>query len=328
MQYNDLPTSLRETILQFSPGMVDDLMTRRISTGFSGLDQALGGGLSPGLYVLGAIPNLGKSTFALQIAQSISARGTPVLFFSMEMPASRIASKLLCRRLYLNTGDPRYTADALLDPESLKDTALWAKITAAREQMAKECEDLYVIQRGRRVYSASDVAAAVDRFMDQKIPRPKPVVMVDYLQILSADRALGPLTSDRAVVDSNIQTLTDLAARRQIPVFVISAFNRTNYQAPVSMEAFKESGAIEYAADVILGMQLRAVGSRTFDLNAEKAKNPRELEIMILKQRYGVSGEALHYRYYAANDHFEEDSESGRSGGFFPELPERSLDTL
>ena len=94
------------------------------------------------------------------------------------------------------------------------------------------------------------------------------------------------------------------------------------------MEAFKESGAIEYAADVILGMQLRAVGSRTFDLNAEKAKNPRELEIMILKQRYGVSGEALHYRYYAANDHFEEDSESGRSGGFFPELPERSLDTL
>ncbi len=73
MQHNDLPTSLRETILQFSPGMVDDLMTRRISTGFSGLDQALGGGLSPGLYVLGAIPNLGKSTFALQIAQSIRA---------------------------------------------------------------------------------------------------------------------------------------------------------------------------------------------------------------------------------------------------------------
>ena len=54
----------------------------RLKTGCAGLDEALGGGICPGLIVLGGSPGLGKSTFAIQIAEAVSAQ-TPVLYFSM-----------------------------------------------------------------------------------------------------------------------------------------------------------------------------------------------------------------------------------------------------
>lgn len=77
--------SLDETVRLFERKYIKGLAIHRVSTGIKSLDCALGGGVSAGLYVLGAIPNLGKSTFILQIAQNISKSGTPVLFFSMEM---------------------------------------------------------------------------------------------------------------------------------------------------------------------------------------------------------------------------------------------------
>ena len=55
----------------------------------------LGGGLYAGLMFLGARPGMGKSTFALQIASEIAAAGSPVLFYSLEMPSVRMEAKIL-----------------------------------------------------------------------------------------------------------------------------------------------------------------------------------------------------------------------------------------
>lgn len=316
--------SLQQAVSLFDPRNRHLLQIRRIPTGFAGLDRALGGGLCPGLYVLGAIPNLGKSTLALQIAQNIASEGTPVCFFSMEMPKNRIAAKALSRQIFRNTRCPGYSSDRLLDPASASDPELWEQVRLARPLVAKACEQLYLFERQDQIRSAGDIVRTVEQVMEQLPEGASPVVMVDYLQILAGDRGSG-FPSDRAVVDANIRALTELASVRQLPVLVISAFNRMNYQTPVSMEAFKESGAIEYSADVILGMQLRAVGSRDFDLNREKSRTPRELELIVLKQRYGRSGDALPLRYYPANDCFEEPDPD--DGAFFPDLPERSLDS-
>ncbi len=325
MQNKKKLPSLKETVCLFDREHMGSLAIRRLSTGMKNLDDALGGGISPGLYVLGAIPNLGKSTFALQIAQNISAAGTPVLFFSMEMPKSRIAAKALNRQIFINTRNPRYSADLLLRRESASDTALWTQVEIARSRVAEECRNLYIIERDEQICSAQDILQIVERSMEELGPQQSPVVVVDYLQILSGGKA-GGYMSDKAIVDANIRALTTLATQKKLPVMVISAFNRTNYQAQVSMEAFKESGAIEYSADVILGMQLHTVGSRKFNINREKAKNPRQIEIVLLKQRYGKSGHTLSFRYYPAHDYFEAAEDESVVDDFFPELPERSLD--
>lgn len=327
MQNERKLSSLNKTVGLFDRKHIHSMAIRRLSTGMKNLDNALGGGIRPGLYVLGAIPNLGKSTFVLQIAQNLSAQGTPVLFFSMEMPENRIASKALARQLFINTQTPRYTSDLLLNEESASDGEFWEQVDLAREQVAEECKNLYVIERSENISSAGEIARVVEQFMGTLESGQMPVVVVDSLQILSGEQN-NTYWGDRAVVDSNIRTLTTLATQKKIPVFVISSFNRTNYQAPVSMEAFKESGSIEYSADVILGMQLSAVNSKHFNLNEEKAKSPRDIEIVVLKQRYGKSGSTLAFQYYPANDYFKEVGLDEESDDFFPELPERSLDSL
>ena len=77
--------SLRDCAALFSKERIEEIASRRVSTGFPELDRSLGGGLANGLYVLGAVPGLGKSTLALQIACHLSGQGIPVLYFALEM---------------------------------------------------------------------------------------------------------------------------------------------------------------------------------------------------------------------------------------------------
>ena len=76
------------------------------------------------------------------------------------------------------------------------------------------------------------------------------------------------------------------------------------------MEAFKESGGLEYGSDVLIGLQLQGVGNDSFDVNAAKQKNPRDIELVILKNRNGKTGAKLEYFYNAMYNYFEEKPES------------------
>ena len=67
------------------------------------------------------------------------------------------------------------------------------------------------------------------------------------------------------------------------------------------MAAFKESGAIEYGSDVLIGLQLKGAGEREFDINTAKAKDPREVEFIVIKNRNGkISGQGVQLNYYPA----------------------------
>lgn len=63
------------------------------------------------------------------------------------------------------------------------------------------------------------------------------------------------------------------------------------------MSAFKESGSIEYSADVLLGLQLEGTGEKEFNIDKAKQKPVREIELKILKNRNGPVGETLHFAY-------------------------------
>ena len=91
-----------------------------------------------------------------------------------------------------------------------------------------------------------------------------------------------------------------------MPVIGISSFNRANYRIEVSMEAFKESGAIEYSSDVLLGLQLEGAGEKDFNAKEAKKKNPREIELVVLKNRYGKIGDTLQFRYFPMFNYLEE----------------------
>ena len=75
------------------------------------------------------------------------------------------------------------------------------------------------------------------------------------------------------------------------------------------MQAFKESGAIEYSTDVLIGLQLMGVGDKSFDVDAAKSRNPREVEAVILKNRNGRTGGKIGYDFYAMFNYFSETGE-------------------
>lgn len=130
-----------------------------------------------------------------------------------------------------------------------------------------------------------------------------PVVFIDYLQLLS----VGDVGStDKQNVDKTVLELKRISRDFRTPVIVVSSFNRTSYRNSAAMEAFKESGAIEYSADVLIGLQFAGVGDAGFDVNEAKRKNPRQIEVIILKHRNGRTGDRLRFSFFPEFNFFDE----------------------
>ena len=100
--------------------------------------------------------------------------------------------------------------------------------------------------------------------------------------------------------------LKQIAEKYDVPVLAISSFNRDNYTKPVCMQSFKESGGVEYSSDVLIGLQFAGIGDQGFDIDAAKKENPRSIEAVILKNRFGECGGKIAFEYNAACNCFRE----------------------
>ena len=107
----------------------------------------------------------------------------------------------------------------------------------------------------------------------------KPVVIVDYLQIIPP---VDPRQSDKEKVDNIVRGLKKLQSENDLVLFVISSINRTNYLTPIDFESFKESGGIEYTADVVWGLQLQILNDDLF--NGEKKIKEKREKVRIAKK--------------------------------------------
>ena len=112
MQNGKKPNS--EYIDEFLGHITDFANTPETKTGFKCIDQALDGGLYEGLYSIGAISSLGKTSFVLQVCDQMAQAGEHILFFSMEMPRLELMAKSISRETFLKaekTGNRRNAKD-------------------------------------------------------------------------------------------------------------------------------------------------------------------------------------------------------------------------
>lgn len=272
-------------------------------TGFSTLDKAINGGLYPGLYVLGAASSVGKTTLLLQIADHGAASGRDVLFFSLEQSRFELMAKSVSRESFLYCREHHLNTSSALSSLDISDGGRHGGFDDMKRLVMENAFGRYekyagnlFLYEGSGGMSPEDIAGEVRRFYAFRRPPCPPLVMVDYIQILSAG---GGMMSDKQAMDRNITALKQLSRDYDIPLMAVSSFNRMSYSQSVSMEAFKESGAIEYGADILMGLQPRGVGQPGFDITAARARDPRETELVILKNRSGaVPGEAVRFTYY------------------------------
>ncbi len=300
--------SVSERLKRFKPAS-GRRTVKHYPTGIRKMDQMLGGGLYAGLTFLGARPGMGKSTFALQIASEIAAAGSPVLFYSLEMPSVRMEAKILNRAIHMRYPNSSLTADWFLREENNTGKQKgWKLVEKVETEISGSYDKMYIKEREKLSFSGRDIVQDVEMFMNEK--KEKPVVFVDYLQILSSCTGNRNAT-ERQKNDENINALSSLSNKYDLSVFVISSLNRESYrdeQRPLRMDSFKETGGIEYSASVILGLQPRNIRQPKFNYEQEMSKEIRELEIVFLKQRYGVTGMKANVSvdFHAAKDLYME----------------------
>lgn len=252
------------------------------STGFNNLDELLDGGLYAGLYVIGAISSLGKTSFVVHMADNVAKAGRKVIYISLEMAEEEIIAKSISR-LTLEESLNIQGADFRKDTRHILNGKLWENYTADEKQVIenaiatyKEYADNIYIYEGVGAFSVEDVRKIVDAMArPDELP---PVVIIDYIQILQpADKSLSDAKRN---MDYQIVELKRISRDYNTPVVCISSFNRASYAEGVSFSALKESGAIEYTADVVIGLQYKGIDEV---INDDSTKSDREQRIKIKK---------------------------------------------
>ena len=242
-----------------------------VRTGFYDLDRMTAGLQKGDLIVLAARPSMGKTAFALNIAEHVAvAEGLPVLVFSMEMGAAQLALRLVgslgridqsgLRTGKLHDADWERLADAV---DRLKNTSIYIDETPG--------------------LNSSELRARARR-MARQFGGTLGLIVIDYLQLMSGSSSSE---ENRATEIGEISRgLKALAKELQCPVIALSQLNRsveTRTDKRPMMSDLRESGAIEQDADVIMFIY------RDEYYNKD-SKEPGVAEIVIGKQRNGPVG--------------------------------------
>ena len=295
-------TSAANHLQDFVNGISASANTPYIPTGFPKFDEILDGGLYEGLYIIGAIPSLGKTTLALQIADQIAQQGQDVLIFSLEMARTELMAKSISRLTLDRNGSTSNakTARGITTGSRYKNYSQQEHeiIQNAVKTYAEYAGNIY-INEGIGDIGAAKIRETVENHI--LLTGKTPVILIDYIQILMQQdtRATDKQNIDKAVIE-----LKRISRDFKAAVIGISSLNRENYSQAVSMKAFKESGGIEYSSDVLIGLQLKGAGTKGFDENAAKAEEPRKIELIILKNRNGATGKKIDFHYYPLFNYF------------------------
>ena len=213
-----------------------------LNSGFNHLNYVLNG-LMPGLFIVGAAPSTGKTTLLKQIADKVVElnKDAACLFVSLEQSKEELRIKTLSRlsgvenrdimRGRLNPGDP--------------DNA-WAKVRTAKATFATYADRMVILEGDRNTTPDRIRLASIQ--LRQKTQAARLLIIVDYLQIVPVE---GRFTDTRQKVDFVVSELRRVARDLQAVILVVSAIGRASYDGVKgAMEAFKESGGIEFGADV------------------------------------------------------------------------------
>lgn len=241
-----------------------------VRTGFYDLDRMTAGLQKGDLIVLAARPSMGKTAFALNIAEHVAVQeGLPVLVFSMEMGAAQLALRLVGSLGRINQQNLR---------TGRLDSGEWERLTESVEKLGQV--QLYIDETA--ALTSSELRARARRMARQF--GTLGLIVIDYLQLMSGSSGSD---ENRATEIGEISRgLKALAKELQCPVIALSQLNRSVEQRTDKrpmMSDLRESGAIEQDADIIMFIYRD-------DYYNKDSKEPGVTEIVIGKQRNGPVG--------------------------------------
>jgi replicative DNA helicase len=238
-----------------------------VPSGFPELDAKTAGFHGGEMILIAARPSMGKTTFALNLAENAALRaGKSVAIFSLEMPKEQLAYKLLCSEANVDM--------VKLRTGNLEDSD-WESIARASGPLASA--KIYI----------DDTAGTTVMEMRSKCRRLKiehgiDLIVIDYLQLMS-----GSSTESRQQEVSEIsRSIKALAKEMQCPIIALSQLSRAPEQRTdhrPMLSDLRESGSIEQDADVVMFLYR----DEYYDKETE---DKNVAECIIAKQRNGPTG--------------------------------------
>lgn len=288
--------TLKEAIASYRASAEKEAKYAERKTGFARLDENQV--FAPGIYVIGAPSSAGKTTWTLQLLTQLADRAEPCLFVSYEMDEKALIRKLIARDLFVakKSGEPvTRLSNSDIRRAGLKNEDVNSALNRLEEysnlRIAKLC-----LKDKQLMESLKAFAKTTDR---------PPTIALDYLQLIPC---ADPKKSAREKVDSLLNELREFQTSTDSTIILISAFNRGDEQKnSASLSSFKESGAIEYTADVVWVLEPARQSDETRSAadTRERAKSVRAMCLHCLKNREGALYE-VYFRYHAAFDSFED----------------------
>lgn len=240
-----------------------------IPTGFNDLDRMTAGFQRNDLIIVAARPSVGKTAFALNIAQNVAVKAREnVAIFSLEMGAEQLVMRMLC-------------AEGNIDAQALRTGALtaedWSKLTIAMGTLSNS--GIYIDDTpGLRV---SEIRAKCRRLAQEK---GLGMIVIDYLQLIQGSAKRGE--NRQQEVSEISRSLKALARELKVPVIALSQLSRGVEQRQDKrpmMSDIRESGSIEQDADIVAFLYRD-------DYYDKESENKNMIEIIIAKQRNGPTG--------------------------------------
>lgn len=264
-----------------------------LSTGLVDLDKITSGLQTADLIIVAGRPSMGKTTLAMNIAEHVAINAKkPVLVFSMEMPSSSLAMRMMSS---LGRLDQHNIRTGKLSDED------WSRITSTVHILSESTlliDDTPALSPTEMHARARRVAKEYGQLG---------LIVVDYLQLMKIP---GYRSENRTAEISEIsRSLKSLAKELAVPVVALSQLNRSLEQRhdrrPV-MSDLRESGAIEQDADLICFIYRDEVYN---DNSLEKGT----AEIIIAKQRNGPTGK-VKVAFLGKHTRFEDLAFTGYEG--------------
>ncbi|MFO0904193.1 MAG: replicative DNA helicase [Pirellulales bacterium] len=249
--------------------------TGGVETGFSELDGLTGGLHNSELIILAARPSMGKTAFAMNIAEYAAfTQHAPVLFVSLEMSGIELADRMLCSVARVNGHRLRNGTISKEDRQRLVETA--ARISTG---------PLFVDDSPSR--TVTEIAAAARRIRRRE--GGLGLIVIDYLQLIEPDNPKDPRQEQVARI---ARRLKGLAREMTVPVLCLAQLNRQAEDSKdhiPKLSHLRESGAIEQDADVVMFVHREEYYHRGEDRDAYAG----QAEIILAKQRNGPVGQIM-----------------------------------
>ena len=279
---HDVVTESRERIAHIYEG---GHRITGLSTGYDLLDNLTSGFQNSELLILAARPSMGKTAFALNLAENVAVRGNkPVAIFSLEMSKESLLLRLL-------------SADAKIDSHKFRTGHL------NQEDKGRIPRSLSHLSEAPLWIDDAGSATVVE--MGAKLRRLKrdkglSLVIVDYLQLVSGRGKFGNRNEE---VSSITRGLKGLAKELKVPVLVLSQLTRApeREDREPRLADLRESGAIEQDADVVMFIHRPNFYKKSDEVSMEERG---ETDLIIAKQRNGPT-DSIRFVFQGSFTRFE-----------------------